>query len=119
MLPILNLTNDPNQKMTLVLPDGTKLVLQLQYVASQDGWFYTSITNAGQNFQLGITRICVIPNALRQFKNLINFGLTCVTQSGREPTQLDDFSSGAFQLFVLTQAEVLQYEAALKAGQFA
>jgi hypothetical protein len=119
MLPILNLTSDPNQSMTIVLPDGSKLVISLSYVASQTGWFYTSIVNSAQGFQLGITRVCVIPNALRQFKNLINFGLTCITQTGREPTQLEDLSSGAFQLYVLTQAEVQQYEAALKAGQLA
>lgn len=110
MLPILGLTSDPNQSITVVLPDGSKLVLSLSFNLAQNGWYYNSIVNSAQNFNLGITRVCVIPNALRQFKNLINFGLTCVTATGREPSQIQDFASGAFQLYVLTQSEVLQYE---------
>ena len=116
MLLIKNLTANAKQSQTLVLPDGSKLVITLEYKASQNGWFYTEISNSKQNLTVKGMRIVNNPNALRQFKNIINFGLACYTSGNREPTNIQDFASGASQLFVLTQSEVLEYETFLMGG---
>lgn len=108
MLLVPQVTDDPLQKQTLVLPDGSQIVLTLQYITSQIGWFIQSITY--KNFTLQGLRITNSPNILRQFKNQIPFGLACYTANNREPTQQQDFLSGNSNLYVLTHAEVTQWE---------
>lgn len=101
------MTNDARQKQTLVLPDGTQIVLSIYFIPLQLGWFITSLTY--QNFILNGLRITNSPDMLYQFRNQIPFGIACVSDQNREPTQQDDFLSGASKLYVLTSAEVEQY----------
>jgi hypothetical protein len=114
MLLIQQITSDPYQQQQLVLPDGSTVTIQMRYRDLQYGWFIESLTY--KTFTLQGVRICVSPNLLRQFKNQIPFGLCCLTNSGAEPTQIQDFSSGNAQLFIVTAAEVAEYEAYLAGG---
>jgi len=107
MFQIQNLTSDSRQKQTLVLPDSTSIVLELFFIPMQFGWFISSLTYG--DFVLTGVRIVNSPNMLYQFRNQIPFGLKCVTQGDREPSQLEDLSSGAVKLYILTRAEVEQY----------
>lgn len=108
MYEIQNLTNDPKQKQTLVLPDGTQIKIEIRFVPMQLGWFITNITY--QTFQLEGIRICNSPDLLYQYRNQLPFGLACFsTFVGREPSQQDDFLSKASTLYILTQEEVEQY----------
>ncbi len=109
MFLIQQITTQPRQSQTLVLPDGSLLNLSIYFIPMQFGWFVTSLTYG--DFVLNGLRITVSPNMLRQFKNQIPFGFSCVSNGqNREPSQQQDFSSGAFSLFLLDQAEVNQYE---------
>lgn len=111
MFIIQQVTSDPLQKQTLILPDGTSLSLTIYFVPMQYGWVITNLTYG--TFVLTGLRITVSPNMLRQFKNQIPFGLACYANASglnREPSQQEDFSSGAFSLFLLDQTEVTQYE---------
>lgn len=111
MYLIQQVTQDPLQKQTLILPDGTSLTLTIYFVPMQYGWFITSLVYG--NFTLNGLRITVSPNMLRQFKNQIPFGLACYANpsgKGREPSQQEDFSSNAFTLYLLDQVEVNEYE---------
>ena len=107
MYQIQNMTSDPKQKQTLVLPDGTKIEISIEFVPMQLGWFIKSLTYG--DFSLTNVRITNLPDILYQFRNRLPFGLCCVTQQNREPSQLEDFSSGASKLYVLTSEEVQQY----------
>ena len=107
MLRINQITSYPNQSQNVVLPDGTFFSIQIEFVPMQLGWFITNF--AYQTFTLSGLRICVLPDLLYQFKNLVPFGLACATNEKREPTQQQDFASNAFQLYVVTQQEVEQY----------
>lgn len=53
---------------------------------------------------------------LNQFRNQIPFGLGCFTTLLREPTQQQDFSSGSFNLYILSQTEVTEYANLLTLG---
>jgi hypothetical protein len=106
---IQQVTSDPLQKQNLVLPDGSILTMTMYFRPMQLGWFVNEMV--WQNFTLDGLRITVNPNMLRQFKNQIPFGFACIANRfTREPTQQQDFSSGAFSLYLLTAAEVQQYE---------
>lgn len=107
MFLIQQITSDALQKQTLILEDGTSLSLTIYFVPMQYGWFITNLTY--QSFVLQGLRITNSPNMLYQFQNQIPFGLACFSQSNREPSQQQDFLSGASQLFILSQAEVIQY----------
>jgi hypothetical protein len=112
MYLIQQITSDPVQKQTLILPNGSPLNMEMRFVPLQYGWFITSL--AYGTFLLEGLRITVSPNFLRQFKNQIPFGMSCVANNvSREPTLQPDFSSGAFSLFILDQDEVAQLEGLL------
>lgn len=53
---------------------------------------------------------------LNQFRNQIPFGLGCFTTLLREPTQQQDFSTGNFNLYILSQSEVTEYANLLALG---
>lgn len=108
MLLINQVTSDPKQKRTLLLEDGTAFEMTMHYVPLQFGWFIRNITYL--DFSLNNIRITNNPNMLHQFRNQIPFGLACFTQDNREPTQQEDFSSGASKLYVLTEEEVNDYQ---------
>lgn len=108
-------TDNTLQQQTLVLADGTTFTMTMYYIPMQYGWFITSLTYG--SFAINGMRICVSPNLLYQFQNQIPFGLACFSNvGGREPTQQQDFSSGAFSLYILSQVECQQLRAYIQGG---
>lgn len=104
---IQQITNDPNQTQSFYLPDGTSFSLTIYYVDLQYGWYITALTYG--SFILNGVRVTNSPNILHQFRNQLPFGLACATKANREPTQIEDFSSGASTLYILSAAEVNAY----------
>lgn len=90
--------------MTLILPNGFQTTLGINFYPMQFGWFITSLTY--QTFTLNGLRITNNPNMLHQFQNIIPFGLACYSSQNREPSQQNDFSSGASLLYILSSDEV-------------
>jgi hypothetical protein len=111
---IQNLTGDSRQKQTLVLPDQTFIEMEIYFVPMQLGWFITELTY--QSFVLNGLRITNQPNLLYQFRNKLPFGLACFSSAQREPSQQEDFLSGASKLYILTEAEVEAYTEFLTRG---
>lgn len=107
MKKITQITSNPLQKQNLILDDGTQVQVTIYYVPLQFGWFITELVYG--DFILRGVRICNSPNMLYQFKNQIPFGIACYTEANREPTQQQDFASGAAILYLLSQAEVDEY----------
>lgn len=106
MYLIQNISASPLQTMTLTLYNGNPVQLSIYFRPMQLGWFINSLTY--QDFTLTGLRITNSPNFLYQFKNKIPFGMGCYSTQKREPTQSQDFSTGANQLFLLNASEVLQ-----------
>lgn len=100
-------TDDSAQSQSVVLQDGSAFQLTIYYVPMQYGWFIKSIVY--NDFTLNGLRISNSPNMLHQFKNQIPFGVGCQSKANREPSQVEDFSSGASTLYLLTEAECIQY----------
>lgn len=114
MNKIEKITDDPLQQQTIVLADGTTFSFEMYFIPMQQGWFFTNITYG--TFTLTGLRICVSPNMLYQFQNLIPFGIACFSVGNREPSLQQDFVSGNCQLYLLTQAEVAEYTAYIENG---
>ena len=109
MSQLIALTDNANQQQTITLPDGSEFTFVLTYNPTQQGWFFLQLSNSNQDFLVNTMRASNNPNILRQWKNTINFGLSCYTVGDREPSQLEDFASGASKLSLLSQAEVAIY----------
>ena len=111
MLLIQGWTDDTDQTMRVTLPDGSLLTLELYFRQQQQGWFITQLL--WNTFSLYGLRITNNVNLLLSWKNLLNFGLCCLTADGREPSLAQDFSSGSSNLYIVTSSELLQLDALL------
>ncbi len=112
MFLIQQITSAPAQKQSLILPDGSSFSMTLAFYPQQYGWFIQNLVY--KNFTINGLRITTSPNMLNQWVNSLTFGLACTCVGNREPTQQQDFSSGAALLYVLSAAEVAQYSRILK-----
>lgn len=115
MYTVQQVTSDPYQTQTLLLPDGGQVIIYMRFVPLQYGWFFQSIQY--NNFLLEGIRIVNSPNMLHQYRNQIPFGMACFSTNNREPSQQQDFSSGNSVLYLLSQAEVIQYAEFLSGEQ--
>lgn len=114
MLLVQQVTSNPLQKQNLILPNGNTLELVIYFRPQQVGWFVNDLIYG--EFVLHGLRITNSPNMLNQWRNLIPFGLGCFSTANREPSQAEDFSSGASKLYVLTEVEVTEYAEFLAGG---
>lgn len=113
MQKINQITNSPFQTQKVLLLDGSSFNLTLYFRPMQLGWWITELTY--NTFTLQGLRVTTGPNILYQYQNLIPFGIACFSTQNREPSQLQDFASGAANLYVLTAAEVAAYTEFLSA----
>lgn len=109
MTLINGLSNTPNQQITLVLDNGQKVQLTLNFFANQNVWVYSINYNNGQ-FVDNNRNLVMSPNMLTAFQNIIPFGLACIVSDGEEPVAIDDLTSGRVSLYLLNQADVAEVE---------
>lgn len=114
MLLIQQITSDALQQQTLVLPDGSGVLLQIYFRPMQYGWFINELT--WNDFTIKGLRITNSPNMLHQFRHQLTFGLGCFSSANREPSLQEDFSSGASKLYLLSETEVEEYVEFLQNG---
>ncbi len=107
MTKIEGISDNANQIFTLILPDGGNCTLQLLYKPLQIGWF-VGVTY--QDFTVNVLRVGNSLNILRQFSNIIPFGLACFTNQGQDPLFQQDFLNGNAALCLLSQADLMALE---------
>lgn len=104
MNALTNVTNDPNQVLTVILDDGTGVQINLVYRPAIQRW--TMDLNHNDTFLVDGINISVFPNLLQPWKEFAGFGIGCTTLDGADPIYLDDFSNGRATLYVLNEADV-------------
>lgn len=112
MLLIQGISYQPKQKQTLTLPNGKIATMYLEFKPQQTGWF---LGLDYEDFSLRNFRIVTGENIFRQFKNLLPFGLACITDDNQEPMFQEDIYSGRAKLYILTLSDVAEVEAYLSA----
>ena len=111
MTTLTSITDDANQQMTIVLPDGTTATLTLYYRVQQKGWFYDlSWDGFSPPFQSLGNRLVTSPNVLREYRNQLTFGLTISTADAGEPVGQEDFVNGYATAILLDASDVLNIE---------
>lgn len=107
-MQIINtLTNYPNQRHSLVIEDGESANFHLYFSGRQMSWYYDI---EYKDIIINGNKVVLTPNSLRQYKNILPFGLTFYTDGFVEPFKLDDFSSGRIKMAILNSDEVKQIE---------
>lgn len=114
MNQIQQITSDAYQTQTLILPSGTPVTIVFYFMPQQYAWTIQSLTYG--SFTLQGIKIVNSLNVLHQWRNQLPFGIACMSSNNRDPSQLQDFSSGACALYVLSQAEVAQVQSMLVSG---
>ena len=113
MTQLQNLTNYADQLVYLNMPDGTTATLELIYAATCQRW-WANVVYAGTTINgLGL---CTFPNLLRQWKNILPFGLAVDVADESDPFNINDFIStqqypgGRVTLFWLSPTDVQNAE---------
>ncbi len=113
MRKINSLTEDPSQKLSITLDDGSIFDFSLTYVPSQKNWWYS--VQYG-DFFVSNMRIVDSPNTLRKFQRIIPFGIAFTVIDGYEIVNQSDFVSGRVSMFVLNQQDVLEVDTLIRVG---
>lgn len=111
MYLINSISNDPKQQFNLTGIPGIQVSVLLTFMPRIATW-NMDITYGSINLQ-GIPVRCS-PNMLRQWRNVLPFGMACVDIYKIDPYTVNDFALGAASLFLLDSEEV----AAVEAGFF-
>lgn len=114
MFYIQQITNYPLQTKMLNLPDGSLITITLEFVPLQKSWFIRQLVYGSTT--INSIKIVNNPNILRQFKNILPFGIACTSTSNRDPMFSEDFQSGDCSLYLISRDEITQFEEFLSAG---
>lgn len=110
---ITNLTNFADQVTQIQLSDGSVATMELIYQGAAERWImnisYGSFVKNGLN-------VCTYPNVLRQWKNILPFGLMFATADQTDPFDINDFSTGRVSVFLLDSTDVASVESQIFGG---
>jgi len=105
---ITGITNDPSQRVRLVLADKNKASMTLWYSAGQLGWFID--LEYDDKFTLFGVRLTSSPNLLRTWRDILTFGLGVSTKGKGEPLRQSDLSDGTVDLYLLDGDDITRIE---------
>lgn len=104
------LTDQPKQESTIVLADGSRAVLRLEYHPNQLCWVYDL---AWGEIEIKGGQLTASPNILRQFRHRLPFGIAVLAAGDLDPTDQESFVNGSTLIYLLDAAEVDEVEAAI------
>ena len=102
MYSLTGLTNGYNQNIVVSNTGYGDITFTFHYSDTQLSWWY-GVAWSGWGFQNH--RLLLSPNLLDRFRNVIPFGLSCVSLDGGEPLFQSDFIYPRIQLNILTTEE--------------
>ena len=110
---IQGITDTANQTLVLTLEDGSRATLVLEYREQQQGWFY-DLTYG--DFVSSGNRLVTGPNILRQYRDLIPFGLLVDSVNQQEPQIQTVFLDGLTSIYLLNEMDVVDVELTIFIG---
>ncbi len=113
MNTLTGFTDQPKQQAVIPLGDGTRATLTLEFRPAQIGWFAS--LSYGE-FALNGQRLTSSPNWLRQWREVLPFGLAVLGVNDADPLRQTDLADGTIQILLLDAADVAAVEAAVYPG---
>lgn len=102
-----NITQDPKQVMYINIINYDAAKFTIWYKPQQFGWFYDLEWGSFATYN---QRIVVSTNFTRQYKNILPFGLLCITDNQTDPIFQESFTTNC-QIYVLDTADIEYLEA--------
>jgi hypothetical protein len=102
MKEITGIKENANQSLNFVLEDGNTFTIDLQFRSNVNAWYYTITSDV---FTIRNKRLVNSPNVLFQYKNILKFGISVISNDGQDPAFITDFSTGRIRLFVIENTE--------------
>lgn len=98
-----------NALQSVIIPaiDGKNATCVFRYLPTQKRWM---IDVTYGDFILKGYYISCAPNFLRKFRNLIPFGMTCMTTHGFDPYDVGEFENQTAFLYLLDRDDVQTIE---------
>ena len=103
MKQIQGISSQPKQQFTIPLTDGTRVSAYMEYRPQQLGWF---LNLTWQTWTLNGLRVTASPNILRQWQNVIPFGLSVLTSGNVEPLNITDFENTTAVMLLLEGSDI-------------
>lgn len=114
---INGITNQPTQVMAITLADGSRATLTLYFRPQQNGWFYDLEWPGSQQLAVPFAcqnrRLVTAGNVLRQFRDIIPFGLAVFTIDNADPITQACFIDGSTTVVLLDTDDIETIEAAV------
>lgn len=98
-------TIDSNSSQSIYFASETKNLIHFTFHFSsrQQAWFLDVETDT---FNVYGIQICCLPNLLDKYRNIIDFGVSIVTEDGLDPWRVTDFEDGYCSFYVLNPEEL-------------
>ena len=111
MQQLLNIASVYRQTMSVPIEGSTTAMqLTLEFNPVQFAWFMSLTWGA---FVLNSVQMVAAPNLLRQWKNVIPFGLAVLNTGKLDPLTLEDFTTGVSTIYILNASDVAAMETML------
>lgn len=107
------ITDAAQQRFFLSGNEGAKIEMVLRYMPTQEAWF---VDFTYEDVEIKGVRVVNSLNLLRNYRNLIDFGIQCDTVSGLDPYFPSDFADQSANLYLLTEDEVNNIEVEFYGG---
>lgn len=107
MTQVDNLTEFSDQVASLIIADGSVATVRFKFDAATERW---RIDVAHEEHIFNGVGLCCHPNILRQWRNVIPFGLSCITSDQTDPFTFSDLSTGRAKIYLLSEADVVAVE---------
>ena len=108
MKKIVTLSNESKQSFKFALDGFESVEVILEFKLSQNAWYYSIIWGT---FEIRNGRIVTGLNLLRQYRNIIPFGILIYHPDNIDPMLLDDFQYNGFEFYMLEAADLPLAEA--------
>jgi len=102
MYKLTGLTDSYNQKIIVPNTSYGDITFYFHYSDTQLSWWYGV---EWENWGFQNHRLLLSPNLLDRFRNIIPFGVSCVSLDGGEPLFQSDFVYPRIQINILTTDE--------------
>lgn len=100
---ITNLTNFADQVAQLQLPDGSTATMELIFNGATERWTMNVSYGTFTATQIGV---CCYPNMLRQWEEILPFGIAFTTADQTDPFDINDFVSGRVSVYLLNADDI-------------
>ncbi|MBZ5673714.1 MAG: hypothetical protein LAP61_05650 [Acidobacteriia bacterium] len=107
MLYVNKITSDPSQQLTLTGIPTLQIGMTLRFMPRIQRWIMGVTYNS---FEAEGIAVVTSLNLLRQFKDNIPFGISCVTTNGLDPYRIDDFVNQVANLYLMDATDVAEVE---------